>query len=67
MLLMMAQLGIKIEKHHHEVAGAGQHELGMEFEELIQAADNVMTYKYVVRNVAKKIRQNGNFYAKACL
>ena len=50
----MGELGIPTEKHHHEVAGAGQHELGMKFDSLINAADNVMTYKYVVRNVAKK-------------
>ena len=64
MLLMMAQLGIKTEKHHHEVAGAGQHELGMVYEELIQAADNVMTYKYVVRNVAKKYGKSATFMPK---
>ena len=64
MLLMMAQLGIPIEKHHHEVAGAGQHELGMKFAELIQAADNVMTYKYIVRNVAKKYGKTATFMPK---
>ena len=64
MLLMMAQLGIPIEKHHHEVAGAGQHELGMRFAELIQAADNAMTYKYVVRNVAKKYGKTATFMPK---
>ena len=51
----MGELGIPTEKHHHEVAGAGQHELGMKFDSLINAADNVMTYKYVVRNVAKSM------------
>ena len=64
MLLLMGQLGIPIEKHHHEVAGAGQHELGMKFAELIQAADNVMTYKYVVRNVAKKYGKTATFMPK---
>ena len=64
MLLMMAQLGIPIEKHHHEVAGAGQHELGMKFAELIQAADNVMTYKYIVRNVDKKYGKTATFMPK---
>ena len=64
MLLMMAQLGIPIEKHHHEVAGAGQHELGMKFDELIQAADNVMIYKYIVRNVAKKYGKTATFMPK---
>ena len=55
MLLLMGELGIPTEKHHHEVAGAGQHELGMKFDSLINSADNVMTYKYVVRNVAKNM------------
>ncbi len=64
MLLLMGQLGIPIEKHHHEVAGAGQHELGMKFAELIQAADNVMTYKYVVRNVARKYGKTATFMPK---
>ena len=64
MLLLMGQLGIPTEKHHHEVAGAGQHELGMKFAELIQAADNVMTYKYVVRNVAKKYGKTATFMPK---
>ncbi|GCE65314.1 type I glutamate--ammonia ligase [cyanobiont of Ornithocercus magnificus] len=64
MLLLMGQLGISIEKHHHEVAGASQHELGMRFAELIQAADNVMIYKYVVRNVAKKYGKTATFMPK---
>ncbi|WP_392345352.1 type I glutamate--ammonia ligase [Parasynechococcus sp.] len=64
MLLLMGQLGIPTEKHHHEVAAAGQHELGMKFAELIQAADNVMTYKYIVRNVAKKYGKTATFMPK---
>ena len=46
------------------MAGAGQHELGMVYEELIKAADNVMTYKYVVRNVAKKYGKSATFMPK---
>ena len=64
MLLLMKQLGISVEKHHHEVAAASQHELGMRFAELIQAADNVMTYKYIVRNVARKYRKTATFMPK---
>ncbi len=64
MLLLMGHLGIPIEKHHHEVAGAGQHELGMKFAQLIEAADNVMTYKYVVRNIAKKYGKTATFMPK---
>ncbi|WP_115015280.1 type I glutamate--ammonia ligase [Synechococcus sp. UW140] len=63
MLLTMGSLGVPIEKQHHEVATA-QHELGMKFAELIQAADNVMTYKYVVRNVAKKYGKTATFMPK---
>ena len=64
MLQLMGELGIPIEKHHHEVAGPGQHELGMKFAELIAAADNVMTYKYVVRNVARKYGKTATFMPK---
>ncbi len=64
MLLLMGQLGIPIEKHHHEVAGASQHELGMKFAPLINAADNVMIYKYVVRNVARKYGKTATFMPK---
>jgi len=64
MLLLMGELGIPTEKHHHEVAGAGQHELGMKFDSLINSADNVMTYKYVVRKVAKKYGKTATFMPK---
>ena len=63
MLLTMGSLGVPIEKHHHEVA-TSQHELGMKFAELITAADNVMIYKYVVRNVAKKYGKTATFMPK---
>ncbi|MCP9800507.1 type I glutamate--ammonia ligase [Synechococcus sp. RedBA-s] len=64
MLLTMAQLGVPIEKHHHEVAAAGQQELGIRFSELINSADNVMIYKYVVRNVARKYGRTATFMPK---
>jgi len=54
MLLTMGDLGVPIEKHHHEVAAGGQAELGFRFLELIQAADAVLIYKYVIKNVARK-------------
>lgn len=64
MLLTMAKCGVPIEKHHHEVATAGQCELGMRFASLISAADNVQTYKYVVKNVAKKYGKTATFMPK---
>ena len=46
--------GIPCIAHHHEVATAGQCEIDMEFGHLTRMADNVMTYKYVVKNLARQ-------------
>jgi glutamine synthetase len=54
MVLTLQKLGIHIEAHHHEVATAGQAEIDMRFTNLVKMADQVMIYKYVVRNVAKR-------------
>ena len=64
MLLTMAELGVPIEKHHHEVATGGQCELGFKFGKLIEAADWLMTYKYVIKNVAKKHGKTVTFMPK---
>ncbi len=45
-------VGIEVEVHHHEVASAGQCEIDMRFSPLIQMADSLIKYKYVIRNVA---------------
>jgi glutamine synthetase len=64
MLLTMAKCGVPIEKHHHEVATGGQCELGFRFASLIKAADYLMTYKYVIKNVAKKYGKTVTFMPK---
>ncbi|MEM6399064.1 MAG: type I glutamate--ammonia ligase [Cyanobacteria bacterium P01_D01_bin.116] len=64
MLLEMAKCGVPIEKHHHEVATGGQCELGFRFGKLIEAADWLMTYKYVIKNVAKKYGKSVTFMPK---
>lgn len=64
MLLTMAKCGVPIEKHHHEVASGGQCELGFRFAKLVQAADYLMTYKYVIKNVAKKYGKTVTFMPK---
>jgi glutamine synthetase len=64
MLLTMADCGVPIEKHHHEVATGGQAELGIKFGKLIEAADYVMTYKYVVKNVARRYGKTATFMPK---
>ena len=64
MLLTMAKCGVPIEKQHHEVATGGQSELGFSFGKLIEAADWLMTYKYVIKNVAKKYGKTVTFMPK---
>ncbi|MGB3278744.1 MAG: glutamine synthetase beta-grasp domain-containing protein, partial [Pseudorhodobacter sp.] len=51
MLSTMKRMGIKVDKHHHEVATC-QHELGMIFGGLVEQADNIQKYNYVIHNVA---------------
>jgi glutamine synthetase len=55
-VMTLEAVGIPIEIHHHEVATAGQAEIGMRFDTLLRMADNVLLYKYIVKNVA---RMNG--------
>ncbi|QZZ21149.1 type I glutamate--ammonia ligase [Leptothermofonsia sichuanensis E412] len=64
MLLTMAKCGVPIEKHHHEVATGGQCELGFRFAALVNAADYLMTYKYCIKNVAKKYGKSVTFMPK---
>ncbi|MBF2018174.1 MAG: type I glutamate--ammonia ligase [Rivularia sp. T60_A2020_040] len=64
MLLEMAKCGVPIEKHHHEVATGGQCELGFRFGKLIEAADWLMVYKYVIKNVARKYGKSVTFMPK---
>ncbi len=55
-MLAMIAAGINVEVHHHEVGTAGQTEIDMRFTTLTRMADQVMMYKYIVKNVC---RQNG--------
>ncbi|GAP94974.1 type I glutamate--ammonia ligase [Leptolyngbya sp. NIES-2104] len=64
MLLTMAKCGVPIEKHHHEVATGGQCELGFRFGTLVEAADWLMTYKYVIKNVGRKYGKSITFMPK---
>ncbi len=63
MLTTMAEMGLEMEKHHHEVAPA-QHELGFRFGTLLDTADHVQIYKYVVHNVAHTYGKTATFMPK---
>jgi glutamine synthetase len=64
MVLTLERLGIPCEFHHHEVATGGQCEIDMRFGTLTRMADQVMTYKYVVKNVAHKYGKTATFMPK---
>ncbi|WP_417468012.1 type I glutamate--ammonia ligase [Maricaulis sp.] len=63
MLAVMEELGLKPEKHHHEVAPA-QHELGMKFDTLTTMADRMQMYKYTVKMVAHAYGKTATFMPK---
>jgi glutamine synthetase len=64
MLLTLQSLGVQVEKQHHEVATAGQAELGIRFDTLVKSADAMMLYKYVIKNVARKSGKTVTFMPK---
>ena len=64
MVLNLEKVGIKIEVHHHEVGTAGQAEIDMRFDTLLKTADNVLKYKYVVKNTAWKAGKTVTFMPK---
>jgi glutamine synthetase len=64
MCLIMEQLGIKVERQHHEVATAGQAEIDFRFDTLVKTADTMMLYKYIIKNVAKRHGKTVTFMPK---
>ena len=63
MLSTMKRIGMKVDKHHHEVA-SNQHELGLIFGTLTKQADDIQKYKYVIHNVAHAYGKSATFMPK---
>ncbi len=63
MLSTMGEMGVSIEKHHHEV-GQSQHELGLKFDSMVTMADAMQIYKYCIHNVAHSYGKTATFMPK---
>ena len=64
MILEMEKAGIATEKHHNEVATAGQAEIDIRFDSLLRTADKMMMFKYIVKNVARRHGKTVTFMPK---
>jgi glutamine synthetase len=64
MCLVMEQVGLQVERQHHEVATAGQAEIDFRFDTLVKTGDNLMLFKHVVKNVATKHGKTATFMPK---
>ncbi len=64
MMLTMSELGIVMERQHHEVASGGQSEINMRFDSLLQMADKLQWFKYVVKNCAVRAGKTATFMPK---
>lgn len=60
----LERLGIQVERHHHEVASAGQGEINFRFDTALNMGDKMMWFKYVVKNVARRHGKTATFMPK---
>jgi glutamine synthetase len=64
MVMEMQKVGIYVERQHHEVATAGQAEIDMRFKSMVKMADDLMYFKYIIKNVAKRNGKTVTFMPK---
>ncbi|MDR0837068.1 MAG: type I glutamate--ammonia ligase [Propionibacteriaceae bacterium] len=64
MVLYLEEAGLVIERAHHEVGAAGQAEINWRFDTLLRSADNVMLFKYIVKNTASEYGKSATFMPK---
>ncbi|NUM25745.1 MAG: type I glutamate--ammonia ligase [Candidatus Buchananbacteria bacterium] len=60
----LQSVGIEVEKHHHEVATAGQAEIDIKYDELLRQSDNIVKFKYIVKGTASKFGKAATFMPK---
>jgi len=64
MVLLLEEVGIRVERQHHEVATAGQAEIDIRFDTLLSQAEKLMWFKYVIKNVADRHGKTATFMPK---
>jgi len=64
MVKVLMSVGVEVEVHHHEVATGGQAEIDLKYNTLVKMADNLMKYKYVIKNVAYRYNKTVTFMPK---
>ena len=64
MVVVLEEMGVASELHHHEVSAGGQAEIGLRFDKLLRMGDKLQTYKYVVKNVAQQAGKSATFMPK---
>lgn len=64
MMQTLIACGLSVERHHHEAGTAGQSEINLGHGDLVSMADNILTYKYVVKNVARQNNKTATFMPK---
>lgn len=67
MMLLMIKAGLEVEAQHHEVATGGQGEINLRFAPLVKCADDLLKYKYIVKNTARKHNKTVTFMPKPIL
>ncbi len=63
-MLVLRSVGVPVEVHHHEVATAGQCEIDIRYGSLTKMGDNLLMYKYVIKNIARKYNKTATFMPK---
>jgi glutamine synthetase len=64
MVVVLEQMGIECEFHHHEVSAGGQAEIDLHFDKLLRMGDKLQLYKYVIKNVARQAGKSATFMPK---